>query len=145
MNAHPQNEINCHRHSRHGTGVWRYPGITPGRVVATLLGEVWLPWLGGNNMRASPSTSSRDLHMARLSPHARQVYLPATATGRVDGLARVLATAGKERQAVVLTQRRALPEIGLPPADAGARHRRGTANGLPKWRAVLSATRRPGP
>jgi len=35
---------------RHGTGIWRYPGITPRRVVATLLGGVWHPPLAGNNI-----------------------------------------------------------------------------------------------
>ena len=38
-----------HRHSRHGTGVWRYPGISPRRVVATLLGGVWHSRLAGNS------------------------------------------------------------------------------------------------
>ena len=31
-----------------GTRFWRYPGINPRRVVATLLGGVWHRWLAGN-------------------------------------------------------------------------------------------------
>ena len=46
------------------------------------------------------------------------------APGKVNGLARVLATVAKERQVVVLTHVERLPGIGLPPADSGARHRR---------------------
>ena len=61
------------------------------------------------------------------------------APGKVDGLARVLATVAKERQVVVLTHDERLLGIGLPPADSGARHRSGTATG--RWRAVPSATR----
>ena len=33
-----------------GTRFWRYPGINPRRVVATLLGGVWHRWLAGNNL-----------------------------------------------------------------------------------------------
>ena len=34
---------------RRGTRFWRYPGIIPRRVVATLLGAVWHRWLAGNS------------------------------------------------------------------------------------------------
>ena len=108
------------------------PGITLGHVVATLLGGVWLPGLAGNDMRASSSTSFCDLHMSRLPPHVRQVSLPATATGRVDGLARVLATGGKGAAGGRLAATTSPAGIGLPPADSGARHRRGTATGAPE-------------
>ena len=33
-----------------GTRFWRYPGINPRRVVATLLGGVWHRWLAGNSL-----------------------------------------------------------------------------------------------
>ena len=39
-----------HPRSHHGTGPWRYPGITPWRRVATLLGGVWHPRLAGNSI-----------------------------------------------------------------------------------------------
>ena len=41
-----------HPRSHHGTGPWRYPGITPWRRVATLLGGVWHPRLAGNKVLA---------------------------------------------------------------------------------------------
>ena len=43
-----------HPRSHHGTGPWRYPGSTPWRRVATLLGGVWLPRLAGNIITPAP-------------------------------------------------------------------------------------------
>ena len=40
-----------------GTRFWRYPGINPRRVVATLLGGVWHRWLAGNIIPASTTTA----------------------------------------------------------------------------------------
>ena len=48
-----------HRHSRHGTGLWGYPGITPWRDVATLVGGVWHPRLAGTTIEVSRRTVER--------------------------------------------------------------------------------------